>query len=335
MSRKLIAKLAVGPMSDEIVEAVYDFSAKKGVQLMLIASKNQIDYSGGYVNGWTTRTFAEHLTRLKTRYTTPDVVVCRDHCGPGFNGIDDIQDTYRTVDEDLAAGFDLIHVDLCHMRVGHRRKLLGSKQIIEHIAKSRPSTMIEIGTDEIGSVDDDLEKVKNDVDFFREFCKPEFYVVRTGSLVKEVQQVGKFAREHTERLHELLNVRGMKLKEHNADYLTSDDIRLRHGVVDAVNIAPQLGVVQTRYILERCDLHGISTDEFKNRSYESRKWSKWLLDDEHASNKELCALVAGHYNFTSDEYKRLCERIRHVQPRLEFNIMNEIERVLAMYIDNL
>ncbi len=335
MSRKLTAKLAIGPMSHEVVEAVYDFSAKRNVQLMLIASKNQIDHSSGYVNGWTTRTFAEHLERLKKRYTGTNVVVCRDHCGPGFNGIDDIQDTYRTVDEDIAAGFDLIHVDLCHIRAGQRRKLLGSKQIIEHILRVKPSTMIEIGTDEIGSVDDDLDKVRDEVDFFHSFCNPEFYVVRTGSLVKEVQQVGTFAREHTERLHKLLNERGMKLKEHNADYLTQDGIRLRHGVVDAVNIAPQLGVVQTRYILERCDLHGISTDEFKNRSYESKKWSKWLLDDEHASDKELCALVAGHYNFMSDEYKRMCDSLQQHQAWLEFDIIDEIQRVLAAYVSNL
>lgn len=335
MNGKLTAKLAIGPMSEEIVEAVYDFSAKKGVQLMLIASKNQIDHSGGYVNGWNTRTFAEHLARLKMRYANPDVVVCRDHCGPGFNGTDDIQDTYRTVDEDIAAGFDLIHVDLCHVRSGYRRKLLGSKQIIEHILQARPSTLIEIGTDEIGSVDDDLEKVRSDVDFFRGFCNPEFYVVRTGSLVKEVQQVGTFSREHTERLHSLLNERGMKLKEHNADYLTSDDIKLRRGAVDAMNIAPQLGVVQTRYVLEQCELYGISTDEFKNRSYESQKWSKWLLSDDRASDKELCALVAGHYNFTSDEYKRLCDRLRQHQQWLEFDIMDEIQRVLTVYIDNL
>lgn len=334
MNGKLIAKLAVGPMSEEVVDAVYDFSAKRGTQLMLIASKNQIDHGGGYVNNWTTRTFADHLARMKRRYIGENVVVCRDHCGPGFNNISDIQDTYRTVDEDLAAGFDLIHVDLCHLRVGHRRKLLGSKQIIEHIMKSRPSTLIEIGTDEVGSVDDDLDRVKNDLNYFRSFCNPEFYVVRTGSLVKETRQVGTFDRTHVKKLHELLVESGTKLKEHNADYLTPHDVKLRHGVVDAVNIAPQLGVVQTQYILERCETHGISTDNFKNRSYDSNKWRKWLAC-EHNANKELCAIIAGHYNFMTDEYKQLCDKLREAQPYLEFDIIDEIQRVLSVYVNNL
>lgn len=335
MSGKLTAKLAVGPMSVEVVEAVYDLSAKKKEQLMLIASKNQVDHSGGYVNGWTTSTYADFLAAMKRRYPGSDVVVCRDHCGPGFNGVDDIQDTYRTVDADIAAGFDLIHVDLCLMRAGYRRKLLGSKQVIEHIARLSPETLIEIGTDEIGSVDDDLDRVKADVDFFRGFCEPEFYVVRTGSLVKETQQVGNFEREHVERLHDLLNSRGTKLKEHNADYLTSADIRERRGCVDAMNIAPELGVAQTCYVLNQCKTHGVPTEEFERRSYDSQKWAKWLIDPGRAPSKEQRAIIAGHYNFTSDEYKRMCDGLRRCQPDLERDIVDEIQRVLAVYVDNL
>lgn len=335
MKRELTAKLAVGPMSVEAVEAVYDLSERLGIQLMLIASKNQIDHSSGYVNNWTTSTFADHLLKLKQRYAAADVVICRDHCGPGFNGIDDIQDTYRTIDADLAAGFDLIHVDLCHMRADRSQRLLESKQIIEYIKKSRPETLIEIGTDEIGSIDDDLDQVRDEVDFFCSFCEPEFYVVRTGSLVKETRQVGTFDRDHSSRLQTLLNERGTKLKEHNADYLTGADVNLRQGAVDAINIAPEIGVVQTRYVLNQSRLHGISVDDFIECSYNSMKWSKWIIDEKQPPSREQCAIIAGHYNFTSAAYKDLCNNLRKFQPNLEQDIVAEIQKTLTVYIDNL
>ncbi len=331
----LTAKLAIGPMSIEVVEAVYDLSERLNIQLMLIASKNQIDHSSGYVNNWTTATFADHLSRLKQRYTKADVVICRDHCGPGFNGIDDMQDTYQTIDADLAAGFDLIHVDLCHMQGDRVARLLESKRIIEYIKTIRPSTLIEIGTDEIGSVDDDLDQIKDEVDFFCAFCDPEFYVVRTGSLVKETQQVGTFDRAHVLNLRALLNQRGTKLKEHNADYLTAPDIRLRFGAVDAINIAPEIGVAQTRYVLNQSRLHGIPTDEFIDYSYDSMKWVKWIIDMNNPPSKEQCAIIAGHYNFTSEAYKSLCDNLRKFQPNLERDIVDEIQKVLTLYIDNL
>jgi len=335
MNGKLTAKLAIGPMSVEIVEAIYDLSEKLSMQFMLIASKNQIDHSSGYVNNWTTATFSDHLSDLKRRYPEADVIICRDHCGPGFNGIDDMQDTYQTIDADLKAGFDLIHIDLCHMIGDHSQKLLESQRLIDYIKCARPETLIEIGTDEIGSVDDDIDRVRDDVDFFCSFCDPEFYVVRTGSLVKETQQVGSFERAHVERLQVLLSERGTKLKEHNADYLSPPDINLRRGAVDAINIAPEIGVVQTRYVLNQSKLHGISVDEFIDVSYASMKWVKWIIDSNCLPSREQCAIIAGHYNFTSSAYKRLCDSLRIFQPSLERDIMDEIQKVLTVYIDNL
>ena len=59
MAENIKANLGIGPMSSETIEAVYRFSNFHRKQIMLIASKNQIDYSGGYVNKWTTKEYAE------------------------------------------------------------------------------------------------------------------------------------------------------------------------------------------------------------------------------------------------------------------------------------
>src|SRR4051812_15384473 len=106
--------LAIGPMSSEIIEAVFYYSNFFRVPLMLIASKNQIDYAGGYVNNWTTAEYMEFVNTMKKQYPLAKVKICRDHCGPGFNGKTDLKDVYKTIEEDIKTGFDLIHIDFCH-----------------------------------------------------------------------------------------------------------------------------------------------------------------------------------------------------------------------------
>ena len=51
-------KIGIGPMSSEVIEAVYKYSSINNKELMLIASKNQIDHNGGYVNNWNTKEYS-------------------------------------------------------------------------------------------------------------------------------------------------------------------------------------------------------------------------------------------------------------------------------------
>ena len=62
------SNLGVGPMSSEVIEAVYRYSHFHRKQIMLIASKNQVDHSGGYVNSWTTKEYSDNLNELKKKY---------------------------------------------------------------------------------------------------------------------------------------------------------------------------------------------------------------------------------------------------------------------------
>ena len=80
------AKQGIGPMSSEIIEAVYRYSHFNRVELMLIASKNQIDYTKGYVNNWSTKDYAQFLRTQKEKYKNSRVKICRDHCALDFMG---------------------------------------------------------------------------------------------------------------------------------------------------------------------------------------------------------------------------------------------------------
>ena len=164
---------------------------------------------------------------------------------------------------------------------------------------------LEIGTDENIGTNYSLSnigEIEKEIDFFKSFCEPDFFVIQTGSLVRDNRQSGSFNKEFVEEASILLKQKGLKLKEHNADYLSKEEILLRKGIVDALNIAPQLGVVQTQFVLNKCSIYGVDTTDFMEESYCGGKWKKWL-DKNGYANKLLCSIIAGHYHFTSDSYK--------------------------------
>jgi hypothetical protein len=265
-------------------------------------------------------------------YSNADVLLCRDHCGPGFKS--GPEDYYETVETDIEAGFDLIHVDFCHLQADHQEKLEKSKDLIKHIQVRDKDMMFEIGTDEnVGTAEVDLARIENDIDFFLSFCNPEFYVVQTGSLVKEINQVGNYDEALVEGIAALLHHKGIRLKEHNADYLFFGDLKQRRNIVDAINIAPMLGVLQTNYVLYRCLIHGFDTTDFLNKSYESGRWKKWLYKNNN-ENKYLCSLAAGHYVFSSDEYRYLIDRLERVE-NIKLAIVDEHYKLIDNYMKGL
>ncbi len=329
---KLKARLGVGPMSSETIEAVFRHSHFFRRQLMLISSKNQIDAKGGYVNNWTTKQYMEAINVLRKRYPQSDVKICRDHCGPGFNGIYDLKDSYRTIEDDIKNGFDLIHIDFCHFQGSNRERLTETKRAIQFALKKKPSILLEIGTDENEGTNytiANIGELEREIDFFQEFCKPEFYVVQTSSLIMEINQVGSFNKAFIERISKLLDSKEVKLKEHNADYLSKNQIALRDGYIGAFNIAPQLGVVQTSLTLTKCLTYGIQWEKFADLVYTGGRWKKWLQNN-GPENKMLCVLIAGHYHFSSPLYQEILRQLGEHEDIQEI-ITNQLADIIAHY----
>lgn len=326
------AKQGIGPMSPEIIEAVYRYSHFNRTPLMLIASKNQIDYNKGYVNNWSTKDYMTFVKEMKEKYKNSNVKICRDHCGPGFNGIHELEDVYKTIETDIANGFDLMHIDFCHFKGSNEERLKESKKAVEHCLKLNPNILLEIGTDEnIGAKFsiNDLSTLEEEIDFFKSFCKPEFYVVQTGSLVREINQAGAFNKDFIRKVADIIHSKGLKIKEHNADYLTGEEIAERKGIVDAMNIAPQYGVIQTQLVLTKCLKYGVRFEDFLNVVYNGGKWKKWL-EKNTAENKLLCCTIAGHYHFASPEYKQIIEQLEKYEDIKE-NIISNMMEVIDHY----
>jgi hypothetical protein len=328
-----IAKLGIGPMSPEIVEAVFAYAQTSGQSLMLIASKNQIDWDGGYCGDWNTTQYSAYVKTLKAKYPQAKVYLCRDHLGPGFKN-HDLKDVYRTIEFDIANGFDLIHVDFCHYKAPYKEILEESKKTIEYILRQKSDMLIEVGTDEnTGAFLKDISKVETEMEFFSKIAPIHFFVCQTGSLVKEMNQVGDFNFSFLGKVRDLADRFKVNLKEHNCDYIEAEELRKRRGLVDAVNVAPQFGVLQTLLLLQKCAVYGIDASEFLNEAYASGKWKKWLHNNKE-ENKHLCALVSGHYIFAKDTYKKLVEKInRHEDFRGV--VVNELAKNFDLYLKNL
>jgi len=319
-------------MSPQIIEGIIKASSKLQKSFMLICTKNQIDWSGGYVNNWKTSEYVEFVRNLLKKYYKSKVYLCRDHCGPGFkNHL--ISDVYKTINDDIDNGFHLIHIDFSKYSKDHEKVINKTIELIKHIIKRDDKINIEIGTEEIDSdAKNTINKIKKDYDYISRIVSPEFFVVRTGSLVKEIEQIGSFNKVFVKNAHDILHSKSVKLKEHNADYLNKEDINKRIGIVDAINVAPQLGVIQTIEVLTNSITYGIDINPFLECCFKSKKWKKWLLNNS-STNKLLCSIISGHYNFTTDEYKKL---ISGLEKYIDINnsIINKIVSLVKYYSDS-
>ncbi len=331
---KPISRLGIGPLSSEIIESVFKYSHNTAIPLMLISSMNQVDWDGGYVNNWRTRDYIKFINSLKKKYSLSKVFICRDHCGPGFKNIQDsLKDVYKTINDDIDNGFDLIHIDFCHLNESYDFQLKKTIEAIDYIYRRKSNILIEVGTEENnGLIKKKLSEIKSELDLLVKNTAIHFVVFQTGSLVKEDYQAGQFELEHMRKIREICLDKKVYIKEHNADYLNVVDINLRKELIDAFNIAPQFGVLQTQITLQKCLLYGIKTNDFLNDAYSSGKWKKWLYKNK-SSNIALCSLIAGHYVFSHDSYKSIVDQINRFENFSE-SVVTEVMKIIEMYMKN-
>jgi hypothetical protein len=129
------------------------------------------------------------------------------------------------------------------------------------------------------------------------------------------------------------NDNGVKLKEHNADYLSPLEVQLRRAAgVHAMNIAPQLGVVQTKLLKELC-LSRAGEDlwnDFSKVVLASGRWKKWTDSDQD----EQKVIVAGHYCFNTPEYRKILDALSQ-HTNWEEEIQAALWQVFDTYTTNL
>ena len=313
-------------MSKEIINILAKHTKENNYPLMLIASRNQVDYVTGYV--CTTAELAEQVKQFKN----PNLLLCRDHCGPYFSDMDrglTIEDAMdrcmKTISADIAAGFDLIHIDVSRIK---NNQLHYAIELIEYALNLNPNIKLEFGSEDNTGIDINSSLARIDIQLV--FLNPYkenvvFFVTQTGSLTKNGQS-GTFNVERNREIGEQIRAKGFMFKEHNADYFTVDDIQKRIDAgVDSLNIAPQLGKIQTDLLKEFAPADLWET--FSNLVYNQKYWERWV--DKGVTDKDIAVSVSGHYLFDSQTYKDIIASIDYDKFKTELS--KRITELLELY----
>ena len=333
--------LGAGPMSTNCIDAILEVSDSGKIPFQLIASRRQVDaefLGGGYVNNWNTSEFTSYIKGSKKDNL---VYITRDHGGPYQNTLeinnkmsykDAFESSINSYLEDIENGFDFLHIDPS-VDVDDKElpKEIIVSRTIEILGRLSEETdglkniSIEVGTDEqsdeINSIEDSEYSLKKIIEFCKSqnIPKPLFFVIQNGTKVLEDENVGEYKEmvENKDFNKKLINLSamfsnyGVYTKAHNSDYLDKETLSSFKNVgINAINIAPEYGVFETKKIIEVLQENNYSKEleEFLRISFESMKWKKWLKFDSKITDFEK-SVLSGHYVFANSEFIELKSKI--------------------------
>ena len=286
-------KFFICPMSKNIVDSVIEINSEK---LGLLPSRRQIDYDGGYVNEWNTKSFTDYVK------TKSNIIIQRDHSG-GKQGKKD-GDEYVSFEEDLEY-FDLIHLDPW---IKHKLLFDGINETIkniEYIHQHNKNIKFEVGTEE-AIRPFSIEELERYIDELHVKLTPEMFknityvCVQSGVGLDLVNQVntGVFNIDKLKQMITLSKFFGKQTKEHNGDYLKENDFRIRfENGLNSINIGPEIAQIETSVYLNI--MTNSEIDDFHQICLDSNKWKKWVNDDFDINDKQKLIMVCGHYNFNN------------------------------------
>ena len=374
MMEKRITALGAGPMSKHAIDAIIRLANSYEKYIFMIPSRRQIDakaLGGGYVENFSTEDFVKYVRDSDAKGF---VKLARDHSGPwqlsavGSDGgvmqhSQAMNEVKGSLQVDIECGFDLIHI---YPSLGLEHGL-SQEQVNDDVVElldfcqSRDFGKIEyeVGADEqsmmpspVGSSEAEFRALMGSIDRER-LRRPIFFVLQTGTKVKETRNVGAFDRHiptkgavpaaaQVPRMLQMCERNGVFLKEHNADYL-SDTALLWHRRfgIHAANVAPEFGVVETRALLEIAARVNFSPfiDALANISIASGKWEKWLVEGSSAGDKEKIE-ISGHYHFNDPSvFEERQKMMRMLSSKLGLDgeaivyqaVENAIDRYLRLF----
>lgn len=339
--------LCIGPMSVNCVDAVIEIAYEYKIYLTLIASRRQvecIELGGGYVNNWNPFSFVNYV---RARDPENRIIIARDHGGPWqhpvecerFTSIDEAMESAKlSFLRDIEAGFQVLHIDPVFNNSDDSPSLEWVldkvyklyKYCIDTSDRLNKEILIEIGTEEQGEHPiADLFQLEQLIDRIFNFCEkngykePTFIVVQTGSKVMGMKNIGDFPTNRKDigkyieryKLNEIINIceeRGIKIKEHNADYLADNALLMHPKIgIHAVNVAPEFGVTETiSFMLAMEELSASNEiNEFIEICVASRKWEKWVIGLGSVSDLYKTK-VCGHYLFSDKRFIQIKGEIR-------------------------
>jgi hypothetical protein len=284
-------KYFICPMSKNIVDAIIELNSN---DFALIPTRRQIDYDGGYVNNWNTKSFVDYVK------SKSNIIIGRDHSGP--NQGKEIDNGYISYHNDVNL-IDIIHIDPWKNKENIDNGIDETIDTISYLFYFNSNLKYEVLTEEaikyfsISDVEYMLNKLKTKLNS-DVFDNIEFVVIQSGvglDLVKQ-KNTGNFNLDRLKQMVDVCTKFGKKTKEHNGDYLSYDELKFRFdNGVSALNIGPEIAQIETLTYLEYMTEEQIN--EFYDICFKSDKWKRWIKNDFDFSNKKELIKVCGHYCF--------------------------------------
>ena len=309
-------KFYIGPMSKNVVDAILEFTEETGNKIGFIPSRRQVEYNGGYVNNWTTKEFSE--------YVKGRVPIERDHGGPGQGYEDDNGLTSFIEDSKY---LDIIHIDPWKMFSDFDRGLHSTITHMKILSQLNPNTLFEVGTEEAirHFTPEELDRLLNGLSNYDGFENIKYAVVQSGVGLDLGKRINTGTFDET-RLSEFIDVCkkwGKLSKEHNGDYLTNEDVKVRFKAgLDSLNIAPEFGQLETLCYLDNI---GDNFEQFYQLCYKSKRWEKWVSKDFIPNdNKEELVKICGHYILSDINFQRIKPNIDNKIKKIIKNKLREL-----------
>ncbi|ABB50390.1 hypothetical protein PMT9312_1330 [Prochlorococcus marinus str. MIT 9312] len=328
-----LPKIYIGPISKNCIDSVIELN-NEGFNIGLIPSRRQIDYDKGYVNNWTTREFSNYV---KSR--NPNIIIKRDHCGPDQGKIKD--NGLDSAIYDVKENFDIIHIDPWKTYKDINDAAIATKNIIKECVIYNKNINFEIGTEE-GIRKYSPEEFKYFIEklfgllSLDEFNLIKYGVVQGGTRLSMNKNIGNFNEEKIKDFIAICKNFSLMSKEHNGDYLKLSDIKRKFDLgLNAINIAPEMGFIESTCILEQIKL--VSDNEtFKklfNKCLQSGQWKKWIpLEKQNKiieEKNELLIKISGHYIYSSDIVIDIKKKYPELDSRIKLSIKNRIKSILC------
>ena len=280
-------------MSKNIVDAVLELNDSR---FGLLPTRRQIDFNNGYVNGWNTKSFYEYVKSIN-----PNIILERDHSGPLQGSVEDFG--YETYTHDVNY-FDIIHIDVWKYTTNDLMGIKETVDALKYMHYLNPNIKFEILTEEAIKPFSEKEWITITQYLLNNLTKTEFdsivYIVIQSGVGLDLinrKNTGIFDLEKLKKQSLLVKSFGKKTKEHNGDYLSIDEIRIRfENGLDSLNIGPEIAQIETLTYLEHMKEKEIN--EFYKICLDSKKWERWVPDNFDFNDKKKLIQICGHYCFS-------------------------------------
>jgi hypothetical protein len=174
-------------------------------------------------------------------------------------------------------------------------------KLFDYALSLNPDIMFEFGSEDNTNtgLDESIANLDKQLVFVQKYKNNlKFFVTQTGSLTKHTQ-VGTFDPIVNKVTSEKIHSYGLMFKEHNADYLLENDLLYRTKAnIDAVNIAPQLGSIQSTVLYQLRDHCSAEFAVFFISVINSDYWKRWVLNNEVDNLTKF--LVSAHYFYSHE-----------------------------------